>query len=204
MRDAPNPLYRALLRLQQQPGVISALHRRVEGAFKLAGKFVFTHLSPKRRQLLRRDQARFACLQNGQIPFVRRTSPLHQIVKAILALRRSNEAGPAVTVSQGRADDLRPSPWVHVAVFVQNHAVEVDAAHPVVIVSPVKPDPVAGRKVHSQFGLVDRHAGNLRCIPLQIAPGHVLSLRVVGRDVSEAAIRQGFEPKRRVHQVHNR
>ena len=202
MRNPPDPT--ALFRFQQQPGVIGALDRGIERTLKLAGKLVVAHLGPQRRQFLRRDQARLTGPQDGQIPLVRRARPVHQVVKAVLALRRPDEAGPAVAVSQRRADHLRPGPRVHVAVFVQHHAVEVDTAHPVVVVGAVKPDPVAGREVHPQFGLVDRHSGDLRRIPLQIAPGHVLGLRVIGRDVGEAAIRQGVKPKRRVHQVHDR
>lgn len=46
----------------------------------------------------------------------------------VLTLGRTNEASPALTIGQQRADNLAPYVRTHIAVFVQHHAVKIQTA----------------------------------------------------------------------------
>ena len=103
-------------------------------------------------------------------------------------------------VCQSRADDLVPCGRVHVGVFVHDHMVEVQAAHPVSVVCAVEPDPSASRIVHPQLALVKLNARDRRREALEILPRHVFSLNEGRRDVSPTGV-QVFGPECGVDQV---
>jgi hypothetical protein len=95
---------------------------------------------------------------------------------------------PALPVRERRADDPRPYPRIHVGVFVEHHAVEIDAAHGVGIVGAVEPHLPAVDVVDAQLALV--RAGADRAARLdrraQIIPRHRLRLAQERREIGVA------------------
>jgi len=98
-------------------------------------------------------------------------------------LHRDRTAQP---IGQHGPDDRAAHARPHVGVFVEDPAVEVGAAQPARIVSPVNADAGAmGRDLDPQVALIlvhDERGGEA----LQIRPGDVLGLREIGPDVGIA------------------
>ena len=98
-----------------------------------------------------------------------------------------NTAQPSRS-AEARADDLRPHPRIHIGVFVEHDAVEVDAAQRVGVVGAVEPHLPAISIVDAQLALMQlapvvrtgRHGA------AQIVPRHRLRLLEKGRNIGKA------------------
>src|SRR5262249_57611240 len=91
------------------------------------------------RELAFGNEAGLACLEHEGKPILFRLRALPQLEEGVAALGRADEDRPALPIRQRRSDDLRPHARVHVCVFVEHDAVEVDAAQRVAIVPPTDP-----------------------------------------------------------------
>src|SRR5690606_24774996 len=87
-------------------------------------------------------------------------------------------------------------------VFVEHRAVEVDAAHAVIVVRPVEPQTRAVGQINTQLAFVDLHTRDRRGELLEVRPRDVLGLRVERRDVREPGIRL-LAPQSCVYEVHD-
>ena len=111
-----------------------------------------------------------------------------QLEEGVASLRRADEDRPALPIGERRPDDLRPHPRVHVGVFVEHDAVEVDAAQRVGIVGAVEPDLPALGIIDAQLALVHGRAGRTchRHRRAQVVPRHALGLAQERRQIGEA------------------
>ena len=133
------------------------------------------------------DQPGFRRLEHEREPARLRLRPPPQLVERIAALRRADEDGPALAVGDRRTDDLGPHARVHVGVFIEHHAVEIDAAQGVRIVGAVEPDLSAIGIIGAQLALVRRCSRRppRRHRIAQIIPGHRFRLLEERREVGE-------------------
>ena len=140
------------------------------------------------RKLACGNKAGVACLEHESEPVCLRLRAPPQLEEGVAALGRADEHRPAAAIGQGRADDLRPHPRVHVSVFVEHDAVEIDAAQRIGVVGAVEAHLPALRIVHTQLALV--HARAIlaqRCHrSTQIVPRHRLRLLEEGREIGVA------------------
>src|ERR1700730_362614 len=112
------------------------------------------------------------------------------------ASRRADEYRPSLPVAQTRANDLRPHPRIHVGIFVEHDAVEIEAAQGVRIIRPVKPDLAAVGIVGAQLGFIHRGPGlaQERHGIAQVIPRHGLGLFEERREIGKPRVLlRGFD-----------
>jgi hypothetical protein len=111
-----------------------------------------------------------------------------QLEEGVAALGRADEHRPAAAIGQGRADDFRPHPRVHVGIFVEHDAVEIDAAQGVRVVGAVEAHLPALRIIDAQLALVHARAilAQRRRRRAQIVPRHRFRLLEEGREIGVA------------------
>ena len=145
-------------------------------------------IAPGRFEFAFGNEPGLARLEHHREPARLRLRAPPQLEEGVAALRRADEHGPALPVGERRADDLRPHPRIHVGVFVEHHAVEIDAAHGVGIVGAVEPHLPAVDVVDAQLALVRAGAdrASRRHRRAQIVPRHRLRLAQKRREVGEA------------------
>ena len=176
--------------LRQPFGEVSPLNRGVKVALHLAVVFVRAHVRAERRQLSSLDQIGFTGLQLQVKPVRRGNRALIYVIEGVATLGCPDEQRPPLPVRKRRADNLAPCLRGLVGELVQHNAVKVDAAHPVIIVSPVEPQPrPVMREVNAQLAFIDRSARYLSGVALHISPNHVLGLSIIRRDVSKSRVR---------------
>jgi hypothetical protein len=107
--------------------------------------------------------------------------------KIVASPRRADEHRPAGAVGERRAHHLRPQARVHVGVFVEHDAVEIDAAQRVRIVGAVEPHLPAVAVIDAQLAVMDRCArARAQRRLAQIVPGDRLRLLEERRHIGKA------------------
>src|ERR1700738_5091851 len=106
------------------------------------------------------------------------------------ASRRADEYRPSLPVAETRANDLGPHPRIHVGIFVEHDAVEIEAAQGVRIIRPVKPDLAAVGIVGAQLGFIHRGPGlaQERHGIAQVIPRHGLGLFEERREIGKPRV----------------
>ena len=137
-----NPTDAGLLACGRQLlGVDRAQCRDIERALKLLRVLLRRHVLGRVGQLRLFDQPCLAGLKRHVQPVVRVSRCLRDLVEVILTAWRADEYRPSFAVGQQRPDDLAPHRRPHVAVLIQHHAVQIQTAQAVRVVSAVQAHP---------------------------------------------------------------
>ena len=169
--------------------VVGAKDGRLKAALKFLAVLFGRHLGPGGGQLALWQQTRLASPQHQGKPVRFNFRALVEVEKSVAAFRRADEHRPALPIGQRRADYLAPSCRRHVGVFIEDDAIEVEAAQPIVVVSAVKANARAIRQVSPQLGLVERNARHAAGELAHVGPGDVLGLHVKRCDVGITRVR---------------
>ncbi len=191
-------------RLAHQGAVIGADHCGIERAFEFLRILRLGQIAPRQHELVLRDEPGLARLEHQGEPVGLGLGAPPQLEKSVAALGGADEHRPALPVSERGTDDLGPDARVHVGIFIEHHAVEIDAAQRIRIVGAEQPHPPAIGIVDAQLRLMHprpdrarrRHGG------AQIVPGHLLGLPQERRQIGEARA-QLLAQKRAAMQIVN-
>src|SRR6185503_3271155 len=171
-------------------GVIRPLNTGIEAALIFALVGIIIHCRPRVGQFLSAQKASLRRPKLPKMPAVfTALCPLPKVVKDILAAWGAEECSPTLPIRKRRPNNLRPCPRIHVAKLIENDAIEILAAHGIVIVSPEQSASPTIRKVCPKLSLVELHAGNRRAIMLHVIPCDGFGLPEQGRDVPKPWIR---------------
>jgi hypothetical protein len=158
--------------------IIRAANRRLERAFVFLRVALLAHLLAGVIQLFLRQDACLRCLEDGREPIrvalcaLERRVALEEFLEGVAALRRADEHRPAPAIAQRRPHHVEPHGRRHVGEFVEHHAVQVDAAQAIRVVTAVEANPRAADEVDTEFGFMRfGTAGKQRLsVLLQVAP----------------------------------
>ena len=171
-----------------QLAVVRSDHGGVERAFELLRVLLLGEIAPRQRELAVGNEPGVARLEHHGEPALLPLRAPPQLEEGVAALRRADEDSPALAVGECGADDLRPHARIHVGVFVEHDAVEIDAAHGIGIVGAVEPHLAAFGIIDPQLALV--HGGAVpaqrRHPRTQVVPRHRLRLPQERRQIGEA------------------
>ena len=174
------------LRLRHELPVIRADDRSVEAAFELLRVLLLGELAPGEVELGLRDEPGLARLEHQREPVRRIGLRAHPgLIELVAPARRADEHRPAGAIGEHGPDHLRPQPRVHVRVFVEHDAVEIDAVQRVRVVGAVEPHLPAVVVIDAQLAVVDRSLFLSDRIA-QVIPCDGLRLLEKGRHVGKA------------------
>ncbi len=177
-----------LLGARHEPAVVGAGDGGLERALEFLRVLLLGQVAPGERKLAFRNEGGVARLEHEGKPVLLRLRTPPQREEGVAALGRADEHRPAGAVGERRADDFRPHARIHVGVFIEHHAVEIDAAQRVGIVGAVEAHLAAAGIIGAQLALMHAraHIEERRDRAAQIIPRHRLRLLKKGREIGEA------------------
>src|SRR5229473_353875 len=136
---------------------VGTANRGLKRAFEFLRELIFGKLRLRSRQLRGPQNSGLRSLQNKTEPTWVALSLLMDTMEIVVPLRGADENGPTTSICESGPDDLRIEPRMHVSIFIEHDAIEVDAAQGIRVICAIQPDLSTIRIINSEFG--DRDDG---------------------------------------------